>query len=141
MGLARPAAAGRGLRRHRPAPQRALRPALRRPPGALRPPRRGRPDPRPPHPRGLVRRAGRQAGRPAQCGHGPFRQRRQALRPRRPDHRGVPGGGGFPGAEGYDAARIRMVHHGIADLAARLPAGARRPPGAASAWPPTNPAC
>lgn len=27
--------------------------------------------------------------------------------------------------EGYDAARIRMVHHGIADIAARLPAGAR----------------
>ena len=27
--------------------------------------------------------------------------------------------------EGYPASRIRMVHHGIADLAARLPAGAR----------------
>lgn len=27
--------------------------------------------------------------------------------------------------EGYEPARIRMVHHGIADLAARLPAGAR----------------
>ena len=27
--------------------------------------------------------------------------------------------------EGYDASRIRMVHHGIADIAARLPAGAR----------------
>lgn len=27
--------------------------------------------------------------------------------------------------EGYPAGRIRMVHHGIADLAARLPAGAR----------------
>ena len=27
--------------------------------------------------------------------------------------------------EGYDAARIRMVHHGIPDLAARLPAGTR----------------
>jgi hypothetical protein len=43
--------------------------------------------------------------------------------------------------EGYDAARIRMVHHGIADIAARLPAGRGRPPGAASAWPPTSPAC
>lgn len=27
--------------------------------------------------------------------------------------------------QGYDSARIRMVHHGIADLAARLPADAR----------------
>lgn len=27
--------------------------------------------------------------------------------------------------QGYDAARIRMVHHGIADIAARLPAGTR----------------
>jgi glycosyltransferase involved in cell wall biosynthesis len=27
--------------------------------------------------------------------------------------------------EGYDAARIRMVHHGIADIAARLPVGTR----------------
>lgn len=31
----------------------------------------------------------------------------------------------FLGREGYEPARIRMVHHGIADLAARLPAGAR----------------
>ena len=28
--------------------------------------------------------------------------------------------------EGYDPARIRMVHHGIADIAARLPADARQ---------------
>ena len=27
--------------------------------------------------------------------------------------------------QGYDATRIRMVHHGIADIAARLPAGTR----------------
>ncbi|MBL8459143.1 MAG: glycosyltransferase, partial [Zoogloea sp.] len=32
----------------------------------------------------------------------------------------------FLGRQGYDPARIRMVHHGIADIAARLPADARQ---------------
>jgi glycosyltransferase involved in cell wall biosynthesis len=122
--LARPAAAGRRLRRHRPAPG-GLYDLPSCPPGLYA--RRVGAD----LIHGHLTRSAWYVGWPPGWPACPMWPRPTPTTPASTSAAPTasspcPAVADFLQREGYDPARIRMVHHGIADLAARLPADARQ---------------